>query len=50
MIDSLANIIKTDFFNNALFDWGLLILSSIILFLILKLFKNIVYSKLVKLS
>ena len=47
MFNWFTNLIKTDFFNNVLIDWGLLLLLTIILFLFLKLFKNIISNKII---
>tara|TARA_B100000131_G_scaffold61304_1_gene57137 strand:+ start:38792 stop:39865 length:1074 start_codon:yes stop_codon:yes gene_type:complete len=50
MLEKLNNIIKTDFFNNVLFDWGIFILTFLAIFIVLKILKNFIYKKLERFS
>ena len=50
MLETFNNIIKTEFLDNTLMDWGLFVFSSVGLFILGKIFQSILYKNLSALS
>ena len=50
MLETFNNLIKTEFLDNTLMDWGLFIFSSVGLFILGKIFQSILYKNLSALS